>query len=133
MSLIELLIVIGLLGILLAGAATTSARLYTSLLLRGAVEQVQLVLERAYILALLSESPVHVRIEPTRISFCPRADTCEHAALAPTITLRSNTAARTVLTFYPSHATSPATLTVQGLAGSCRVVLSLRGRVSTSC
>ena len=133
-SLIETLLALSIIGSLAAIAIPSLAAWIPQHAVRREARAVQLVIERAYTLALIRAVPVSVDISPTQITATARegAPLFIHKLRAP-VTARFKGNEKAPLTFYPSHTTSPATLLIESPAYLCSIVLSLRGRTRREC
>ena len=133
-SLIEILLALSIFGSLAAIAVPSLADWIPQHAVRREARGVQLLLERAYALALTRSIPVSVAITPRRISATvgESTDAFIHNLSAP-ITARFKGNEKGPLTFYPSHTASPATIVIESPAHLCSIVLSLRGRTRREC
>ena len=134
LSLIEMLLVISLIASLAAIALPSLAGWIPKHTVRLEARSVQLLLERAYTVAVARASPVTVEIAGDHI----KAATATGAQLfsrplrAP-VTARLKSNEKSSLVFYPSHTASPATILVEGPSHLCSIVVSLRGRTRMEC
>jgi hypothetical protein len=137
-SLLETLTVLAittsLLGSVVAGAATTRR----ALMLRLESDRLRLLLERAYTLALTSDSAARVvvegnLVEGTAVSLVRGDERLTSYRTNRSITLELPSHLGGALRFYPSHAASPATINLRASKDSCAITISLRGRIRTTC
>ena len=133
-SLFETLLALSIIGSLAAITVPSLARWIPQHAVRREARSVQLVLERAYALALTRAIPISVAISPTQVTVTTGGDTAAFTHhLSSSITTRFKGNEKGPLFFYPSHTTSPATIVIEGPSYLCSIVLSLRGRTRREC
>lgn len=133
-SLIETLLVVSLIAALGAIAVPSLAGWLPRHAVRLEARSVQLILERAYGLAVTRGIPITVEIVPDRVRASTGAEEqIVSRSLRPSITARFKGNEKGPLIFYPSHTASPATIVIEGSSYICSIVLSLRGRTRTEC
>jgi hypothetical protein len=132
-SLLETMVVLVVTAVLVAGTVTGVHAMRSSLVLRLESDRLRLVLERAYALALTSDCATRIAIEGNRVTISKEAQMIESYRTARGVTLEPPAHLDGFLRFYPSHAASPATITIRSGSNSCAVTISLRGRIRTTC
>lgn len=133
-SLIETLLVVSLVASLGAIAAPSLAGWLPKHAVRVEARSVQLILDRAYGLAVTRGIPITVEIVPDRVRASTGAgEPILSRSLRPPITARFRGNEKSPLIFYPSHTASPATIVIEASSYMCSIVLSLRGRTRTEC
>jgi prepilin-type N-terminal cleavage/methylation domain-containing protein len=133
-SLIETLLVISLIGSLAAITLPSLSAWIPQHAVRLEARSVQLILERAYTLAITRAIPVEVHIAPNLVTVRTHNGTplLSRHLRAP-LTTRIKSGESGPLIFYPSHTASPATVLIEGPSYLCAVVVSLRGRTRREC
>lgn len=133
-SLIETLLVLSLVASLGAIAVPSLAGWIPKHAVRLEARGVQLMLERAYGLALTRGTPITVEIAADHVVGSTTAGGIIFSRkLRSPITTRFKGNEKGPLLFYPSHTASPATIVVESPSYLCSIVLSLRGRTRTEC
>ena len=133
-SLIETLLVTSLLASLGAIAIPSLAGWMPRHQAQVEARAVQLALERAYAIAVTRATPVKVAISPKSVTATtPSNITLFAHRLRSPVTARIKGDQKEALYFYPSHTTSPATITIENNSYLCSLVVSLRGRIRREC
>jgi prepilin-type N-terminal cleavage/methylation domain-containing protein len=134
LSLIETLLALSIISSLAALALPSLAGWIPQHSVRREARAVQLLMERAYALALTRAAPVAVSISPGMIAATvgPSPPVFTYHLRSP-VTARFKGNEKGPLVFYPSHTASPATILIEGPTYLCSVVLSLRGRTRREC
>ncbi|MFN4896360.1 MAG: Tfp pilus assembly protein FimT/FimU [Pseudomonadota bacterium] len=133
-SLLETLIALSIVAVLTAVAAPHFANRTSALALQSESHRLLLFLERCSSYALTSRSTVEVAISSSTLSALQESKTViaqhtiRHAAH-----LEPLPGGASSLFFYPSISASPATLNIIKGKLSCAVVISLRGRIRSTC
>jgi prepilin-type N-terminal cleavage/methylation domain-containing protein len=97
-------------------------------------KRVQRALERAYVMALLRETPVIVTLNSGGM-FATTPDKVPLFSVtpAPGVSIQLKSKEQQALAFYPSHTATPTTILIVRSEFQCSVVLSLRGRARREC
>ena len=133
-SLIETLLVISCIASLGAIAAPSLARWIPQHAVRREARGVQLMLERAYSLAITRAIPIRIEIAIDHVTASTSAgDEVFSRILRAPITARLKGKDQGPLLFYPTHTASPTTILIEGPSHLCSIVVSLRGRTRTEC
>ncbi|MEY4668938.1 MAG: hypothetical protein RL518_1637 [Pseudomonadota bacterium] len=133
-SLIEMLLGVSMIASVVAIALPSLAEWIPRHAVRREARAVQLVVERAYTLAVVRSVPVSVQFLPSQIiaTSATTAPLFSHP-LPASITARIKGNQDSSLVLYPSHTASPATIEVLGPSYRCSVIVSLRGRTRLEC
>jgi prepilin-type N-terminal cleavage/methylation domain-containing protein len=134
-SLIECLVTLAILSIAISSGVFALSQYEAKRRLKLTTERLRLTLEQAAIVAITSGEEVEVEILDRAISLRhtnPRLATTYRVPQGISIN-RQSTTGPTHVTFYPSIAASPATLTVTSAAGTCSVTIALRTRITARC
>lgn len=133
-SLIETLLVISLVASLAAIAVPSLAGWLPKHAVRLEARSLQLMLERAYGLAVTRGVPIAVDIASDHVTAATgRGVPIVSRYLRSPITARFKGNEKGPLIFYPSHTASPATILIEGPSYLCLIVISLRGRTRREC
>jgi hypothetical protein len=120
-------------AVIVGGVITGAHSMRTSLALRLESDRLRLVLERSYALALMSDCATRISVEGDRVSISKGTQTIMSYRTARAVRLELPRHLDGTLRFDPSHAASPATITIRSGSTSCTVTVSLRGRIRTTC
>lgn len=132
-SLLETMAVLAITAVVAGGMVAAARSMRSSLMLRLESDRLRLALERAYALALMSEDSTRTSMEGDRVSISKGSQMIMSYRTARGVKLEPPPHLNGTLRFYPSHAASPATITIRSGSNSCTVTVSLRGRIRTTC
>ncbi len=132
-SLLETMAVLAITAVVTGGMVAGARSMHSSLMLRLESDRLRLVLERAYALALMSDYSTRISVEGDRVSISKGTHMIMSYHTARGVKIEPPLHLNGALRFYPSHAASPATITIRSGSNSCTVTISLRGRIRTTC
>lgn len=133
-SLPELLVALALSSLMLAVSIPSIARWNSRRALVAEGARLSLSLENAYIAALSYGAPVTVSFKNNRVrALMGENRTLSSYAPNARVVVANKSTDQGDLTFYPTHTATPATIVIKSSAGECSVVISLRGRMRSTC
>ena len=133
-SLLELIIALGITAIAGTTATLQISGIHHRSVLRAEATSIQMLLEESYLAALAYQHEVLVHLEAQRVY-----TSLNHVRTRGSHTLRKNVSLvlapgqSSTIQFHPSISATPATLTLQSHALTCQIIISLRGRIRTTC
>jgi prepilin-type N-terminal cleavage/methylation domain-containing protein len=133
-SLLELLIALGITAVVSTTATVHIRGIQRRSVLRAEATSIQMLLEESYFAALAYQHEVLVHLDRQRVYtlLYPGMMRASHT-LRDTVSLVLAPGQNPTLQFYPSISATPATLTLQSHGLVCQIVISLRGRIRTTC
>lgn len=133
-SLPELLVALALSSLMLAVSIPSIARWNSHRVLVAEGARLTLALENAYIAALSYGVPVTVSLKNNRVrAFVGESRTLATYAPHAGVVVANKSVEQGDLSFYPTHTATPATLTITSSSGECSIIVSLRGRMRSTC
>jgi type II secretory pathway pseudopilin PulG len=133
-SLFEVMVVLTITMIIAGGTILAISTFHRRNILKSETFAVQLFLEEIYARALAYQSDISLSLAPTRIATNQalgsqrRSYSLRHGVILVISPTQSKT-----LQFTSSISTTPATIKLQYHGLTCDVVISLRGRIRTTC
>jgi prepilin-type N-terminal cleavage/methylation domain-containing protein len=133
-SLLELLLALAMVSILGAISFPALARWHSHALLKSEGTRLSLALEDAYVAALSYGETITVGFDRNVVQTI-RSSGAPLATYSPRkgVSVSNKSTDQGNLTFYPTHTATPATVVITSPYGECEVVVSLRGRVRSTC